>query len=109
MLNDMIQPILIHGPGCCPECHYTLTIADRELNLMKLNHDGSVIELISTDVICNAICPKCGNTIRMMRSNGIYKPYSERVIDFDRLDLERILDMRSKGKYTIEGNPFLDI
>ena len=109
MANDLIQPILIHGPGCCPECHYTLTIADREINVMRLNHDGSVVELVETQDFCSAICPNCGNTIRMMRSNGVYKPYSERVMDFDRIDLERILNKRSKGTYSIEGNPLLDI
>ena len=109
MEDIKIQPILIHGPGCCPECHHALTIADREVNVMRLNHDGTVIELVETQDYCSAICPKCGNMLRMMRSNGIYKPYSERVMDFDRLDLERILESRTTGTYSIKGNPLLDI
>lgn len=104
-----IQPILVYGPGCCPVCHHSLTIADRETNVMRLNHDGSVLELIDTHDYCSAICNNCGHTQRMMRSNGIYKPYSEIVREFDKIDLERILDKRAKGTYSIEGNPLLDI
>ena len=45
----------------------------------------------------------------MMRSNGIYKPYSELVREFDRIDLEEVLEKRSKGKYSIDVNPLLDL
>ena len=104
-----IQPIIVYGHGACPVCHNNLTIADRETNVMKLNQDGSVIELIDNHEYCSAICGNCGHTQRMMRSNGIYKPYSERVMEFDKIDLERILDKRAKGTYSIDDNPFLDI
>lgn len=109
MEDFKIEPLIFHGPGACPECNHTLTIADRETNVMKLNRDGSVLELIDCHDYCSSICPNCGFTQRMMRSNGVYKPYSEIVRAFDKIDLEEILENRNKGRYSIDGNPLLDI
>lgn len=104
-----IEPLIKVGPGSCPKCLMSLTIADRETNVMKLNQDGSVLEFIDCLDYCSSICPNCGFTQRMMRSNGIYKPYSELVREFDRIDLEEVLEKRSKGKYSIDVNPLLDL
>ena len=104
-----IEPLIFHGYGCCPVCNHTLTVADRETNVMSLNTDGTVLNLVDCHDYCSSICPNCGYTQRMMRSNGIYKPYDEIVREFDKIDLEEILEKRNKGVYSIKDNPILDI
>ena len=112
---DLINPISFHGPGACPIDHTNLIVADREIEVMQLNEDGSVSDLISNENRCVAICPMCGRKYEMMRFLGTYRPYSQFVADVLKAEIGNIADIRkivsicnehtSNGKYTISGNP----
>lgn len=100
-----IEPITFYGPGVCPECLTPLIIAERDLTVMDLDKDGNVFNIVESEYYCNAMCPKCKNKIKMMRTNGSYKPYSEVRAAFDDIDFAERLRNRHEGKYSIEGNP----
>lgn len=104
--TDLIHPIEYHGPGACCMCFTPLVLVDREINVMDLDKHGNVVNIEETLVTCQAMCPKCGHTMKMMRSNGIYRPYSEVVRTIEDLELSTIIDQRmNSGKYSIDGNP----
>ena len=104
--EPLIDPVEYHGPGACPICFTPLVLADRETNIMDLDKHGYVVNISDSIVKCSAICPKCGHTQEMMRSNGIYRPYSKVVQIFDELDLMDKIDRRkNEGKYDIKENP----
>lgn len=103
----LIEPLTYHGPGCCPICLTALIVAERDTTIMELDKSGNVISIEgAVHTICKGMCPKCGYKLDMMRSNGIYRPYSEAVALFDKIDFEYELSLRQKdGIYHIDGNP----
>lgn len=100
-----IEPMTFFGPGLCPNCLTPLLIAERDLNVMKLDKNGNVIDIVDTEYYCNALCPKCGEKLRMMRSYGSYKPYSLATAMFDDIDFQEKISKRNKGMYSIDENP----
>ena len=104
--TDLIAPMEYHGPGTCPMCFTTLVLVDREINVMDLDKHGNVVNIEETLVTCQAMCPKCGHSMKMMRSGGIYRPYSEVMKTIEDLETSEIIDRRmNSGRYSIEGNP----
>lgn len=102
----LIEPFIYHGPGCCPICSTELLVAERETIIMRLDKSGNAVSVEGADVICRGLCPNCGHKLDMMRSNGIYKPYSYAAALFDEVDRRYEIDRRNKeGSYRIEGNP----
>lgn len=105
-MADLINPIIVHGPGACRECHTNLIVADREINTMLLNDDGSVSDYFETHITCAAMCPKCGAKYPMMRFMGTYRPVSQYLLDIAEIELRSIVAKdRPIGKYNIDGNP----
>ena len=74
--NELIvEGMIIHGPGGCPECGSPIWVADSELTLMELNMDGIPISE-DTTIQCRGVCSHCGRKINMVRWKGGYIPYS---------------------------------
>lgn len=101
----LISPIEYHGPGACPECFTPMILADMEINMLELDKHGQAVNITDTMIKCQAICYRCGRVFPMMRSRGIYRPYSEAVQTLDRLDIEYETNRRNEGRYNITCNP----
>lgn len=105
--NDLIDPIIPIGQGCCPICGGNLFLLETERNIYLLNKSGSVRKFVNdTEVECTATCFVCNKEYRMVRSHGIYRHYSPAAVLFDDLDHETEAN-KNIGKYTIEGNPLV--
>lgn len=109
MVNEelLIEPMIIHGPGCCPKCGGTLFVADSELTLMELNKEGIPITE-ETTVRCKAACVDCGYEQRMIRWDGGYIPFSRSSLIMKIMQRKderraRINELNSKAK---TANPF---
>lgn len=105
----LIEGLIYHGPGCCPDCGGPIVVADTETTVMELNDDGVPIS-DETYQKCSGACTRCGKRINMMRWGGGYIPYSAaskivRINDFKEECKQRILEINknAKGK-----NPFTD-
>lgn len=103
----LIEPLTYCGPGGCPICSTPLIVAERETIILDLDTSGNVLDINSAGVICKGLCPRCGHKLDMMRSNGIYRPYSYARSLFDDVDRMHELEQRKlkDGSYHIEGNP----
>lgn len=71
----LIDGMIFHGPGCCPECGAPLIVADTETTIMELDPNGIPISE-STGIQVGAICSRCKNKIPMVRWEGGYIPFS---------------------------------
>ena len=100
----MIDPMIFHGPGCCPECGGPLVVADSELTLMELNQDGIPMSE-ETAIRCEATCMHCSNRIKMMRWKGGYVPYSRTSLILKTMELRDEIEDRKK-LLNKKSNPF---
>lgn len=110
MKNDeiLIEALIVHGAGGCPECGGSLFVADSELSLMELNQDGTPISE-ETVVRCEAACSHCGHKQKMIRWDGGYIPFSRS--SFILKSMQRKDEMNSRIAQLnsrVEGNPFSD-
>ena len=107
MKNDeiLIEALIVHGPGGCPECGSSLFVADSELTLMELNQEGIPISE-ETTVRCEAACSHCGHRQKMVRWDGGYIPFSRSSLILKIMQRKdernsRIEQLNSR----VEGNP----
>ena len=105
-----ISPMTFYGPGCCPDCMIPMVVADKETNVIALDQNGSASDIILTCDECVAICPKCKKKFNMMRSNGVYKPYSDVVYLLDKMEIDyEAKKRREQGKYHVDINPLVEL
>lgn len=96
--------MLYHGPGSCPKCFRPLLLIDKEINAMELDKSGVVVNFRDTLNECIGLCEYCGHTQPMMRSQGIYKPYSEIVKTIDMLEYKEYIKQCEQNS-RCETNP----
>jgi hypothetical protein len=99
----MLDGMVLHGPGECPECHMPIIVADVETTVMDLNSDGIPINE-ETSYRCSGICSRCGKRINVMRWKGGYVPYSKASRLFKIYQLQ---EEKNKRLAALENNRYI--
>ena len=109
--NELIvEGMIIHGPGGCPECGSPIWVADSELTLMELNMDGIPISE-DTTIQCRGVCSHCGRKINMVRWKGGYIPYTPTSLMLKELEArdefnDRVKETNRIAEKRLGSNPF---
>lgn len=60
--KELIDPMIIRGPGCCSNCGGRLTIIDMESSFLDMSDSGQLIKE-ETLTSCEGVCRNCGKRI----------------------------------------------